>query len=169
MGASNFLRGDETYIYVPKIFNCKVLTYEMVTEEISFIQEAVLEKVRAYLSKLQRLQDYGIYKENEHSPSFSKDGHVISLIHFFDDGSYDENIIYFYFVNGYYMAGNFGYEVTRSEYMPKFIDKITDKVCDIIEKELKKYCDRYVLVSRASNGEALYQKVSRKKTKVKEV
>ncbi len=159
MGASNFLRGDEPYIYVPKIFRKKKIDYESIADEIDYIQEAVLDKVRDFLNRQKKLEDYRIQNEQEYSVSFSKNGIIISLYHFFEDGSYDDSRIFFYYVNGYYEAGNFGYEVIRGDYIPTYIDNLTDKVCDIIEEELEKYCDKYDILWKASNGETCYKKV----------
>lgn len=170
MSASNFIQGDESYIYVPKIFRKKRIDYFMIKDEIDYIRESVLNKIRDFLNKQfskkrNRLEDYSIEAKKLYSYSYSYDGYSIKLYHFFEDGSYDNSEIFFYYVNGYYDKGNLGYEVSITEYTPKYIERLTEQVCILIEKELKKYCDKYKVLYTASNGETAYQKISKSNKK----
>lgn len=170
MSASNFIQGDESYIYVPKIFRKKRIDSFIIEEEINYIMETIMDKIRDFLNKQfskkrNRLEDYSIEAEKPYSYSYNYDGYSIKLYHFFVDGGYDNSEIFFYFVNGYYDKGNFGYEVTITKYTPKYIERLTEQVCILIEKELKKYCDRYRVLYTASNGETAYQKISKSNKK----
>jgi len=170
MATSNFWRGDEKYIYVPKMFRgiteidenkLEFLYNDFFNIELPTIIDEIVTKIENLSNEYYKKYDGEIeiiYHGEEYVNEYEKNLHYIEIIERSDKEGELVGSIYFGFIAGYYIAGNMIYRVERDKYFSKKTDKAIDIIINIIEKVYSKYCDKYGVVGTFSSGETIYEK-----------